>query len=169
MNGFFLKKKEGGKKGLSLVEMLFYIAMMVLLLDVLVRMSGAMLSAYRDIKVSKNIESAAVSAMERMTRDIRNASASTATSTSAEVTLTESSAPTSVRFYVSGGTLKVDESAVYAGPLTPAGVTLTSLVFRQITTAKSQGVKIEMTLSETLGSISHTRNFYDTVELRGSL
>ena len=162
--------KDGNrKKGLSLVEMLFYVAMMVLLLDVLVRMSAAMLGAYRDIKVSKNIESAAVSAMERMTRDIRNASASTATSSSAEITLTESSAPTSVRFYVSSSTLRVDENASYAGPLTPAGVAVSSLVFRNIATAKSQGVKIEMTLSETLGAISHTRNFYDTVELRGSL
>ena len=164
-----MDKRGNRNSGLSLVEMLFYIALMIILLDVLVRMSSGMLGAYRDIKVSKNIESAAVSAMERMTRDIRNASSSTATSTSAEVTLTESAAPTSVRFYVGSSTLKVDENGTYAGPLTPAGVTVTSLVFRKITTAKSQGLKIEMTLSETLGSISHVRNFYDTIELRGSL
>ncbi len=148
--------------------MLLYVTLMALILAALARISVSMLGVYRNIKVAKNIESGAISAMERMTRDIRNASASTATTTSSEITLTESSAPASVRFYVSGGSLRVDENGTYAGPLTPAGVTVTSLVFRKISTANSEGVKIEMTLQGSLGNIVRTRNFYDTIGMRGA-
>ncbi len=163
-----MKRHSGSKKGTSLLELVIYLSIMLVLLAVLVKLAVSFSGTYRTIKVSKNLDSAAVSSMERMTRDIRNATNHTATSTSAEITLTESASPASVRFYVASGVLKVDENGSYAGPLIPLGVTVTSLVFRQITTAKSKGVKIEMTLSAAQGSTTRTRKFYDTVELRGS-
>ncbi len=170
------RERSSSERGASLAEMLVYISILVILLAVMTRTAVTLSAGYRSLKASQNIESAAISSMERMTRDIRGASSVNAASSSLgsspgalSLAMTDASGnPKAERFYLSGGILRLDENGAYSGPLTPAGTTVTSLVFRQISTQKSKGIKIEMTIAAFQGKATTTRNFYDTAELRMS-
>ena len=60
------------------------------------------------------------------------------------------------------------EGGVDKGFLVSKSTTVTNLVFRQITTANSKAIKIEMSLYDTHGVLSRDAVFYDTIVLRGS-
>jgi len=52
--------------------------------------------------------------------------------------------------------------------LIPNHLEVTNLVFRQVSSANSEGVKIEMTISNTVGTTNIDLVFYESVVLRGS-
>lgn len=164
------------KGGYLLVEMLFYILILTMLLLVIVNILVVLVSSERSIKTSRNIENAAAVSMERMTREIRNAtSIDVANSTfggSPGVltlnTIDSSGNPESIKFYLSSSVVSLDQYGVYIGPLFPSSVTATSLIFREIDSGKSIAVKIEMTLTAGNGSYAKTASFYSTAILRGS-
>ena len=146
------------KKGFSLVEMIVYVALLAVIFIVVVNSLMAIMSSYNSIKSAKDIENSAMLGLDRMERDIKNATSITAISTSTDpnsITL-----DTGVQFYVATGTLSVNENGVYSGPLSVSGVTVTSLLFYPITTANSKAVRIQMTING--------KNFYDTAVMRGS-
>lgn len=155
------------------MEMLVYIAMLVALLAVMVQMTVTISKTHRSTKVSKNIESAAVSAMERITRDTRNAiridmATSTLSSNPGAVGLVFTGTPSAVRFYSLNNRIYINEDSVNIGALTPEGVTVTNLVFRKISSGTLEALKVEMTIQGTLGDVTRTKNFYSTVVLRGT-
>src|SRR4051812_21674584 len=61
------------KSGFSMVETLVYLALLVLILGAVVASITSIARSYRTLKVIKNVETAGVFVMERMTRDIREA------------------------------------------------------------------------------------------------
>jgi len=170
------KLSTAGSRGVSYVEMVIYVAILAVLFVLVINIATSMLSSYRQIKLSKNITIASVTLMERLVREIQNAKSVDqvgsvlGTNPGKLVLNTTDSAgtPKVVEFYRSDLTLRVKEDAVDVGPLTASDDSVDSIIFRLIDTGFSEAVKIEVTLSSSLGSASTTKIFYDTVILRGS-
>ena len=169
--------KHGFKnRGLTLVEMIVYIAVLILLTTAIVNSIVSLSLTYRQFKVAKRVGQSAMLAMERISREIRNAdSVDTAQSLlDAHPGALQLNATTPggtariVKFYLEDGTLKVSENGVAQGPLISSRASTTNLVFRLIPTPNSEAVKIEMTITATSSSYSKTEKFYDTIILRGS-
>ncbi|KKU67935.1 MAG: hypothetical protein UX89_C0010G0014 [Parcubacteria group bacterium GW2011_GWA2_47_16] len=164
------------RRGFSLVETIIYTGLLVLILVAVINMMLLMSHSYNYLKLSRHIQVSAVTALDRMVRDIRNAQSvdvgqSTLGTSPGILTLntsTVSGTPQTVQFYVSGGGIRVKQDGVDIGPVTLPDVTLTNLVFRQITTGISQAVKIELTLSTGVGPAARSANFYGTAILRDS-
>jgi len=163
-------------RGFTVIEILAYIFVLGLLLAVVVYILIAVSGSYHAITSSAGIESTAETALERMTRDTRDAISvdvlqSTLNASPGKLTLNttdDDGATTTVQFFLSGQTIHVKEAGVDMGPLSETGVRITNLVFRQITTAQSQAVKIELTAESGSGKSYASGSFYSTVVLRGS-
>lgn len=159
-----------------MIEILGYTFVLALLVAVVVYTLIAVSTSYRAIKSSAGVESVAETGLERMTRDIRDATSidvvnSTLTTSPGILTLNttdDSGATTTVQFFLSGTTLHVKEAGVDIGPLSASGVRITNIVFKQITTAQSQAVKIELTAESGAGKTYNASSFYSTIILRGS-
>ncbi len=167
---------DSSKKGFSLVETIIYIGLLVLVLVAIMNMTLSMARAYGYFKLSRHVQTSAINALDRMVRDIRNAQSvnvgqSTLGTSPGVLTLITTSATgtaQTLQFYVATSTLRVKQDGGDVGPLTLSDVSVSSLIFRQISTGISQAVKIELTLSTGSGSTTRTANFYDTAILRDS-
>lgn len=156
--------------------MIIYVALLALVMVATVSMLLGMSRAYGYLKLSRHIQSSAVTALDRVVRDIRNARSvngpqSVLDASPGALTLnttTATGSPQTFQFYVSGGALRVKQDGGDLGPLTLPDVTVGNLIFRQMNTGISQAVKIELTLSAGAGSTTHSANFYATALLRDS-
>jgi len=162
-------------KGYSLVEMVIYISLLSVITIVLVNTVLSFTSSYKELAVLRAIDESAIDVMERLTREIRNSSGvdmvtSSFNSNPGFLTLTTVSGGvlSTQRFYLDDGVVKVDIDGVYLGPLTLSSATITNLVFRKLDNTVSSAIKIEMTISATVGEITKARDFYSTVVMRGS-
>ncbi len=170
------KHRKAGASGATMIEMLVYIFILVLLVSAVIYTLLTLGNLYRSIKATAGIKAAANVALERMTREIRGAtSIDTANSilnaSPGKVTLNtldQDGATTTVEFLMIGNTPHIKEAGVDMGPLSGTGVRVTSLIFRSITAARSQGVKIEMHIESGSGKSYKTESFYATAVLRGS-
>lgn len=173
----FHTKRPGMSGGYSLIETVMYIALFVLLASVLVGTLFGMTSAYREIRVNDDLLDSSSVAMERMTREIRDAvsidtGASTFGATPGTLTLNSldgSGAPKTVEFNVAGsGALDIlDSTDGTARDLTGGHVVVTSLVFRNVTTAIGSAVKVEATF-QSVRAPGQTVTESGTAMLRGS-
>jgi hypothetical protein len=166
------------RSGVSIVETLVYISIFVVLLMGIVRGMYALTGSYKNVRVYRSIESAAIESMDRITRDIRSATAINTGQTSYDVsqgslslsTYDINDTPITVRYYLSTTTAQImlEENGALLGPLTPSDISVDSLVFRQYATTTSTGIKIEMIMSNsTTTPVDFSENFYGTAILRG--
>ena len=171
----FLKKFRGNnlKTGFTLVEILIYIATMLVMLIILFSVLVLFVKISRNIKVNQNIQNSAVLVLERMTREIHDAKspgASSVYTTSPGIlvlnTVDGSNNPRTVMFSVVNGELHITENSIDLGALTLPNVSITNLIFNLITTTNSKAIKIQFTLSSNNGSFVKTENFYTTAILR---
>lgn len=162
------------RRGFSLVEMLFYIALLTVLLIVVINFVLLMVTSYRNIRATQVIESSAVAAMDRMVGEIRNAdSVDTGNSVfnnaaGVVVINTATTTPAKIKFDGSTTTLAVYEDNVYSGPLLSSDARIKSLTFRSISTSTSAAIRIELELESGTSSFYKSKKFYDTAILRGS-
>ena len=63
--------------------------------------------------------------------------------------------------------LEILKNGALFGNLLVQNISLNKLIFRRITTAHSEAVKIEIELQDTRSKTAKTESFYDTVVLRG--
>jgi len=162
-------------QGLSAIEMIIYVAILSVLTTTVAYSIISMMTSYRELRIVKHIERSGILAMERMTREIREATSidtgqSTLGSSPGVLQLNAGQGGSSrvVKFFVEDGALKVSENDVTQGPLTAERATVTSLIFRQIITSNSDAVRIEMAVEASTTGFSRSYNFYDTIILRGS-
>ena len=153
-----------------------YTAILVILTTVLVNIFITLRRTYSALTATEGVESSAIISLERMTRDIRDATSvdtglSTLGSSPGVLQLNTTDAggvATTIQFFVSGQIVHVKEAGVDVGPLIASSTRVTNLVFRKITTAEAQAVKIEMTLESGTSTSYRQKKFYSTVVLRGS-
>ncbi|MEK7574891.1 MAG: hypothetical protein AAB511_01540 [Patescibacteria group bacterium] len=152
--------------------MIIYLGLLALILVALVNMLLGMSKAYSYLKLSRHLQTSAITVLDRMVRDIRNAESvnvaqSTLGTNPGVLTLnttTLAGGSQIFQFHVSGGVLRVKQDNVDLGPLTLSDITVSNLVFRLMDSGISESVKIEMTLT----TANRTANFYATALLRDS-
>lgn len=169
--------KKDNQKGFTLVETIVYLALFVILLVGIINSVLMLTGSYRNVRVSRSIESSAINTMDRIIREVRNADSIDYSQSNFGInpsalslnTIDESGNSGTVRFYVQGNRVYLQENGVVSGPLTNANVTVSSLVFRNITSTSSTAVKVEMSISSTsTNSVFITRDFQGTAVIRGS-
>ena len=164
------------QRGFSLVEMLFYVALLSLSLLAVMQTLVVVTRSYGVFKAAQHIEQEASAAGERMIREIRDANGindagSALSSHPGKLLLTSTDAsgvPRTVEFSLSGSQLSLKENGVVTGLLTSPKTSISTLVFRKITTTRSKGIKIEMILQAGSGVASTTEKFYITAALHDS-
>jgi len=157
-------------KGFTLLEMVIYIAILTLIAVVVVNTVLSLAVSFNSLRATRDINNAAMVSLERMGRDIRGATGiDTGGSSfgSHPGTLLLIGA-IETEFYLDDGVIKVREDDVEAGALTREAATTTNLVFYHISASPYSGIRIEMTLESTRGTITKTKSFSSFVALRSS-
>ena len=163
------------KRGFTLVEVIVYTSILVVILLLIVSFIVSFGKAYNVLRTTIHINNSATISFERMIRDIRQANdVDTAASTMGThpgklvLKTTEAGTPVTLEFYISGGILSVKKDGVDAGTLTRTDVTVTNLVFRNLSNGKSEAVKVEMTLQSVVADTTKVKKFYGSAVLRES-
>ncbi len=163
-------------RGFSLVEMLFYVAILAISLVTVMQTLVVITRSYGILRSAQRVEQEASFSLDRMVREVRDASdVSDAESTFSVhpgklflTTTTSEGAARTVEFSLTAGKLSLKENGVVTGLLSSDKTSISNLVFRKITTARSKGVKIEMTMQSGTGTTTRSENFYATAVLRDS-
>lgn len=163
------------KTGYSIIETIIYIALFTILSVLVINSFITVLSTFSVSRVNRNMLDSGLGAMERMSREIRQAKSvdvgnSTFAADPGALTLSTTDSngnARTVKFISENHTVNLYENGSLLGPLSSANISVTNLVFRHIVTTKSEAVKIEMTLGDATGNSEKNENFYDTVILRG--
>jgi hypothetical protein len=173
MKNLYLKNKQ---KGVSVVETVVYVSILALVSLVLVNSLYSLGRSYQSMRRVESIETTAQVALEKMVRNIRNASSVNIASSQLGLvngsltinSVDDTGAVTPIRFFLQNGRVRIEENGIDRGPLSPLDANVTELVFHRITTAQSEAVKIEMKVESSRGSEVQTKKFYSTAVLRGS-
>lgn len=158
-------------KGFSLLEMLVYVTILSITAVVVVNTLLVLANSYGTLRVSQRINSSAMAALERMSRDIRSGESVDTLNSTFDVhpgRLTLQAGATTTEFYLDGDVLKVRENGVDVGSLTTKDTTVSSLIFRYVFIGASKAIRVELTLTDSRKEISKTENFYSFVVLRGT-
>ncbi len=162
-------------RGYTLVEAIIYIAILAMLVVVFIQLLFSLTRSYASFRLARDLVSSSGAALDRMISEIRRAESIDVSSTLGVSpghlvlnTTDEGGEATTVDFYLSNNALMVEEGGGSVASTTSARVTVDNLVFRQITTAESSAVKVELTLSAARGAVTRTAKFYTTAVLRGS-
>ena len=150
--------------------------LLTLVTGVIVQMLIAVGGVYKNIKLTREIESSGTIAMESMLREIRNSSSvvtgesvlGTNPGTIVVSGTDESLNPYKIAFSVSLGTLQISKNSETPVAVTSSGGAVSHLLFTHITNANSEGVRIELEVSGTVGTVSKSEKFYGFTVLRGS-
>jgi len=172
----FLHKKLKLKRGFTLIEMLIYAVILATVSVLAVKSTFSMVNAFAEIRVSRDVNSAATTALERVVREVRKAESvdlgqSTLGSHPGRLTLNTTDslgAATTVEFYIENGLLKIKEGGVAKGQLIPSSAQVTNLIFNNISTTASEAMRTTMQVSAQRGNAQNERVFYTTTILRGS-
>ncbi|OIO33077.1 hypothetical protein AUJ44_01140 [Candidatus Nomurabacteria bacterium CG1_02_47_685] len=165
----------GRKKGFTLIEMLIYIVFLSAASVVAVTSLFTIVRAVAEIRLAQDINDSATAVLGRTMREIRDAygidaiQSAFGTNPGRLVLLTKDDMGNNVArdFFVENGAIKLKEDGVDQGSLISQNVTVDNLVFTNITTANSQGVKITMQISGVRGNLSKTGSYDATAILRG--
>lgn len=163
--------EDKSNRGFTIIEVLVYVAILGIVSVAIISASMAVNSSFNNTRVTRNLLESGNNGMERITREIRQASSidlasSTFGSSPGVLTLNSKDSGGSnrvVKFYVLNGALNIDDNNSPPDNFLNQNVTATNLIFRRISTGAGEAVKIELTLNN--GTISE--KFYDTVILRG--
>jgi len=163
-------------KGFSLIEMIVYLAIFTGISVLVINSFIVISSSYATIRSNHDLLESASNSMERIGRDIRQASSvDTANSLlgvsngSLQLNSTDSSGnPMTIRFTLTNGMINLYENGVLVNNLLGQNIRATNLTFRNIITTEGQAVKIEMTIQNQLSKQQQSINLYNTIILRDS-
>ncbi len=174
----FKRRNPRGKRGMTLVETLIYAALLVILLASIVQAVLLLTTHYRAVRNTRDIEDSAIAVLDRLVREARNADEISASSTPSgtnpsilALTVRDSATgnSTTTQFSVSDGRMVLHVNDVYQGPLTKGSVIVLGFQINQIVTSRSTALRVQLSLqSDQATPAVITKNFYDTVVLRGS-
>jgi hypothetical protein len=168
--------RSRNSKGFTLAETIVYAALVGLLMLVIVETTTAVALASRRSRAFLDINSAAISAFSRFSRDIRRATSvdmvnSTLNASSGKLVLNmrgDSDDMASTTFSLSGTRVMTNETGGISGGITPDSISVSNLTFRAFTLGTTTAVRVEMTLAPDASTTVPALNFYGTYVLRGS-
>lgn len=162
-------KKHTQMHGFSLIEMLVYLAVLVLVATIVVATILSLDTVLLRNRTERTLAHAANVTLERMINDIRVASSvvgAQSTFGSSPGTLTVSTGATTTQFSVSGGNVVVAVNGATLGPLTSDDVSVNALTFTRFTSTSTELIRIALTLHTESKAASTTRTFYGAAVLR---
>jgi len=165
-------KKSNYSKGYSIIELLVYIALFVLISLVVVKSLIYMMKTYSDARSFRTVQQNGELVMERLTREIRQANTVSVAGSafgSSPGTLSlsgkdNSNAPYTAVASLVNGVAQLTINGV-SSSLSSDEVSISNLTFWNITTATSNAIKLQLTLTTTNAPVV-TKSFYTTVVLR---
>jgi len=176
MNNITLQKNR--QRAFTLIESIIYICIFALILIALVQTIISVNKSYGAIKSNQAIEISASDSLNRMSRDIRNATSiiigasSTFGISPGKLALSSKDGAGVVRtveYYVDGANmLQVKENGISVGKLTSSSTPISNLIFTKIDTGNSSAIKIDMSLQVQKNKATTTESFHSSYVLRGS-
>lgn len=171
-----MKKIQKQSPGFTFAEMVVSVGLVSLLLLVTIEASLSVSAMHRRSRAYLDVNSSAVNAFSRFSRDIRraesvNAVESTLGASNGRLVLNlrESNGSYSTQtFSLSSGTVESFYNNAYTGDLTPRSIEVSNLTFRRFLTGSTTAIRIEMTVAPDASSSVPALNFYGTYVLRGS-
>ena len=163
--------KKQKLSGMTIVETVIYVSIIGFLFFIVTETLTTISRTYRATTVVRGLNSSGIVSLDRISREIRNASSVNQTESILNINpgkLVLINGATTTEFYLDQGVVNVRENGVLKGPITLGSSSTTNLVFKLVMTQKSSAVKIEMTLESGTSTNFRKANFYNTVVLRNS-
>jgi prepilin-type N-terminal cleavage/methylation domain-containing protein len=163
------------KKGYTLIELLVYVVIFSIVAAVVINGIILSMTSFATARVHRKLASAGLDTLERMTRETREALAVDAAGSTLDVspgvlslTVRDDEGDIVTQTWsIVDNALTLTEDSVVLGSVLDEDVAVINFVVREISTARSTAVKIELTLEHTV-KVSQTVDFFTTVGLRGS-
>ncbi len=164
------------QKGNTLPEMVVYVGILSVLLLLIIQSAFAVSQTSKRSRSYLDINSAAVSAFSRFSRDIRRATSidtvqSTLGASSGKLVLNLRELDGTINtltFYLSDSQVKIRENSVEMGDITQKNMNVSNLTFRKFEAGTTTAIRVEMTLAPDASTTVPALNFYGTYVLRGS-
>ena len=165
------------KRGYTLIEMMLYIAILVGMLAVIFVIISNVVRSERNLASARTIENSAIFGLERVTREIRQATSVDIVNSVLDVSpgklvlnsTTSGGAAETVEFSLQNSILRLKINGVDQGALTEANTRVTRLIFSKLSSPYSVAVRTQVTLESGTSTTYRTSNFYTTTILRGSI
>jgi len=157
------------KNGYAVLELIFYIAIFVILSILVIDAMITMTKSFRETVIQAElVQSGTI--MEKISREIRASYGINSISASDLIlnTKNDAGANKTVEFKFVGTDIQFWDAGSNIGNLNTPKIVVTALSFTQITTVKGKAVKISLTIKSANDALGRTQNFYDTIVLRGS-
>lgn len=169
-------KYKNKKSGFTLMEILIYVAIFAMLAGVVITSFTIVVGTFSNSQTNRDLQESGSTAMERMAREIRQASGVNVSNSvfgvtpgTLELDSTDSSGTArTVKFVYENNAIDMYYGGVLQGNLLGQNIVPTSLFFRNITTTSGSAIKIEMTIEDNRGKDHRTANYYDTIILRSA-
>lgn len=160
-----IKKNKGG---FTLIEIMFYIALLVLLTLAVISALVSMTQYFKEVRIQTDFVGGA-SIVERISREVRQAGGiSSITGSSLKLDSKDDLGNNkTVEFLLSGSNLGVLENNVLMGNLNASSLEITAISFIEITTTAGKAIKLSLSVKSTRDSTGRIQSFYDTIVLRG--
>ncbi|MDO8728803.1 MAG: prepilin-type N-terminal cleavage/methylation domain-containing protein [bacterium] len=161
-------------RGFSLVEMLIYIAILVLMLAVIMNVVVSIIRSGRIVKSLKNVENSATVSIERLVRELRqaesiNVSLSILNENPGRLLLEgidDMGTPRTVEFYLFEDRILFKENGIDIGALTQMDAQVSNLTFYRFFGPNSEGIRTEMTIESGTSTHYRSEKFYSSALLR---
>jgi Tfp pilus assembly protein PilV len=180
-----MSKYRDRAKGMTLIEVLMYMSILVILLSAIVQTVLLLTTHYRAVRNTRDIEDSAIAVLDRLVRTARSADDIVMSGTYGSSTPSgtdpgtisfilndvASGQSTTTMFTVDRVTRRVVmyENGVYLGPITKESVSIIGFKITHIINSNSKAIRVELSLlSDQATPAVISKNFYDTVVLRGT-
>lgn len=157
------------KKGFSLIEMLIYISLLAIVGVLIINSMLYLAPSYNSLKVTRDINNAAVATIERITREVRSArNVDTINSIfeESEGKIVLNTATSTVSMYLSNGRVYLQEGVQSPSPLTRGNIIVTGLVFEHFVGTQSEVVQLSITIEGNERTFVKNETFYTSAVLR---
>lgn len=165
-------EKKNDKKGFTLVEIIVYIALFGIIVSVILNVILFIFGMNKKITSYSQVNSDALSAMERIVYEVTNSEYIYApTSSASQLSLATSSYATAndditfLDFYVESGTLFLKQDGSGSVPLTSSNVSVSALNYSYYKNGSKDSVTINLTL-QSIANPDSSINLINTVTLR---
>lgn len=162
-------------KGFTLIEMIIYIVIFSLFSIFTINTLLTMTRTFTETRVNRDLIQSGNTALEKISREIRGAESISPTGSvfgssygALALVVPDGASTKTVQITGSSTGITYSENGGTSQSLLTQTVSVTSLVFRQITTPQGQAIRVEMTLRGTRGTLSRSAPFYTTVIMRGA-
>ena len=166
--------RERMATGFTLIEVLFYTGLFALLFAVITQTLLAIGGGTSEIRTISNINKSGTNAMERITRDVREAqfvdeqSSSFGTSSGTLTVSLNSDGSETRSFYESNNRLVVDVNGTREGILTSQNIDVSRFGVHYIENDPTEAVRVTLEVTATSTEQTRTVMFHNTIVLRQS-